>query len=96
MDTTNAARQMIAYQRQAFDNLQKIWDTAQTQTIDAIDRMLDQAVWMPPEGRRAIENWHQSMRDGRKGFGAYVDQSFDFYEKMLNPSPAPGTAPTAN
>ncbi len=95
MDTTDAARQMIAFQRQSYDNLQKVWDAAQTQTVEAAERMLDQALWMPPEGRRAIETWHQSMTEGRKRFRAYVDQSFDLYEKMFELNPVPSPAPAA-
>lgn len=95
MDAANTARQMIAFQRQSFDNLQKVWEVTQTQTVDAAERMLDQALWMPPECRRAIENWHQSMIEGHQRFSAYVNQSYDLCEKMIKPAPEPATAPAA-
>jgi hypothetical protein len=84
MDAMNVTQQMIAFQKQSFNNFQRIWDLAQSQTSGAVDRMMDQATWMPSEGRQALENWRALMKQERERFSAYVDQSFAIYEKMLD------------
>jgi hypothetical protein len=98
MDAKNITKQVIAFQKQSFDNLQSIWDFTQAQTTETIDKMLEQALWVPPASRQAIDNWRSSMAEGRKQMNAYVDQSFDLYEKMLtiNPVAAPASASAAD
>ena len=87
MEANHFTKQVIDFQKQSFDNLQSIWDFTQQQASETIDKMLDQALWVPPAGRQALENWRSSMAEGRKQFSAYVDQSFDMCEKMLNVNP---------
>ena len=94
MDAMNVTQQMIAFQKQAINNFQRIWDFTQAQTADNLDRMIDQAVWIPREGRQALENWRTLMNQERDRFSAYVDQSLAMYEKMLTPSPAAPPAKT--
>jgi hypothetical protein len=92
METANVTQQMITFQKQSFDNFQRIWEATQTQTDETIDRWMDQALWSPPECRQAIENWRQAMETMRNHVNAYVAQSFDICEKMFRigqPSVAP-------
>ena len=83
MDAMQVTKQMISFQKQTINNFQNAWDMAQTQTSNAMDKMIDQATWMPSEGRQALENWRSLMKQERERFTAYVDQSFSIYEKML-------------
>ncbi len=84
MDAMNVTRQMLAYQKQAVNNFQNMWDFAQTQTSTTVDRLMDQAEWVPQESRQALENWRTLMKQGRERFSAYADQCFVVYEKMLD------------
>ncbi len=84
MDAMNVTRQMLAYQKQAVNNFQNMWDFAQTQTSTTVDRLMDQTEWVPQEGRQTLENWRTLMKQERERFSAYVDQCFVVYEKMLD------------
>jgi len=84
MDAMNVTRQMFDFQKQAVNNFQNMWDLAQTQTSTTVDRLMDQAAWVPQEGRQALENWRMLMKQERERFSAYVDQCFVVYEKMLD------------
>jgi len=80
----NVTRQMLAFQKQTVNNFQSMWDLAQTQTSSTVDRLMDQAAWIPKESRQALENWRTLMKQERERFSAYVDQCFVVYEKMLD------------
>jgi hypothetical protein len=84
MDTMNVTQQMIAFQKQSIHGFQSIWDLAQAQTANAVDRMMDQATWIPRESRQAFDSWHTLMSQERERFSAYVDQCFAIYEKMMD------------
>ena len=84
MDAINVTRQMLDFQKQAVNNFQSMWDFAQTQTSTTVDRLMDQASWMPQESRQALENWRTLMKQERERFSADVDQCFVVYEKMLD------------
>ena len=94
MEPLNVTRQMLAYQKQAVDNFQNMWDVAQTQTSTAVDQLMDQAPWIPQESRKALENWRTLMKQERERFSAYVDQCFVVYEKMLDTPQAAAPAKT--
>ena len=83
MDAMNVTQRMIAFQRQSIHSFQSIWDLTQAQTSSTVDRAMDQTIWMPQEGRQALENWRTLMKQERERFNAYVDQGFAIYEKML-------------
>jgi len=84
MDAMNLTQQMIAFQKQSIYGFQSIWDLAQAQTSSSLDRVMDQATWIPKEGRQALENWRTLMDQERDRFSAYVDQCFATYQKMLD------------
>lgn len=84
MDAMKVTQQMIAFQKQSFNNFQSIWELTQTQTSSAAGRLMDQALPIPAEGRQALENWRTLMKQARERFSAYVDRSFAIYEKMLD------------
>lgn len=92
MEALNIARQMLAFQKQAVNNFQSMWDFAQTQTSATVDRLVEHAAWMPQENRQALENWRTLVKQERERFSVYVDQCFVVYEKMLD---APQAAPPA-
>jgi hypothetical protein len=83
MDAKQVTQQMISYQKQTFNSFQSAWEMAQTQTSSAMDKMMDQATWMPSQGRQALENWRSLMKAEQERFTAYVDRSFAIYEKMV-------------
>lgn len=84
MDAMSVTQQMIAFQKQSIRGFQSIWDLAQAQTANAVEQVMDQATWIPREGRQAFDSWRALMSQERERLGAYVDQCFAIYEKMLD------------
>ncbi len=94
MEFMKVTRQMLAFQKQSFDNFQSLWDLTQTQTSGAGGWLMDQAQWIPAEGRQAMEKWLTLMNQERERYTACVDRGFAMYEKMLNEPQAPTPAKT--
>ena len=84
MDAMKLTQQMLDFQKQSVHSFQSIWDLAQAQTTSILDQVMDQTTWMPKEGRQALENWRTLMNQERDRFGAYVDQCFATYQKLLD------------
>jgi hypothetical protein len=85
MNPQKITQQWIAFQKQSFENFQSIWQQTQTQTSSTVDRLLDQAIWVPQENRQMIENWRTLMNNERDRYTAFVDRGFTIYEEMLEP-----------
>jgi hypothetical protein len=91
MNPQKITQQWFAFQKQSFENLQSIWQLTQTQTSSTVDRLLDQAGWVPRENRQLLESWRALMIKERERLAAFVDRGFSIYEGMLESSP---TLPT--
>jgi hypothetical protein len=44
---------------------------------------IEQASWLPAEGRKAIENWVEAYKTGRDNYKSYVDDSYQKVEKYF-------------
>ena len=77
MEPTRFAKQMIDFQKSTFDNSFNAMVMLQEQAERVGKLMLDQATWLPDEGRKAIEEWMKSFQKGREEFKKTVDHSFN-------------------
>ena len=91
MDASKITKQMIDFQKMSFENWFKTVSLVQDQTVSAMDNMLDQASWLPEDGRNAIQNWMGAAQDERDRFKGYVDSGFVSLEKTFTDAP-PKTA----
>lgn len=85
MNPQKITQQWLDFQKQSFENFQSIWQLAQTHTSSTVDRMLDQAFWVPQENRQMLESWRTMMDKERERYAAFVDRGFTIYEEMLAP-----------
>lgn len=92
MNSQKISQQWLTFQKQSFENFQNMWQLAQTQTSDTLDRLLDQAIGVPKENRQLIESWRTLMKKENKRFAAFIDRGLSIYSNMLEPSTK--TAPT--
>ncbi len=71
------AKQMIDLQRATFDgmlnNALAFWD--QAEKVAGV--MMDQAVWVPEEGRRAFREWMGTNKRGCENFKNAIDDGFN-------------------
>lgn len=78
-------KQMIEFQKNAFDNSFKALSTFQDNSEKLVDVMVNQSPWVPEEGRKAFVEWLESYKKGRDEFKNLVDDNYkkveDFFEK---------------
>ena len=84
MNPQKITQQWFAFQKQSFENFQSIWQQTQKQTSSAVDRLLDQSVWIPQENRQIIENWRSLMKKEGERFAAFVDRGLQSMKNCWN------------
>ena len=84
MDSAKIAKQMIDFQKTTFDNTFSAMVMLQEQTERMASTLLDQATWMPEEGKKAINDWVSAYKKGREDFKKSVDDNFKKVEDFFN------------
>jgi gas vesicle protein len=83
MDQKQTFKQMIEFNRTTFNNAYNAMVLVQDQCEKAAYEVLDQATALPFEGRKAIENWSEAFKDGRKNLKQQMDNGFEQAEKLF-------------
>ncbi len=76
MDQKAMFKQMIDFQKNTFDNSFKAMSTLQEQGEKMVSMFLEQAPWLPPEGKKAVVEWIKAYNKGREDFKQAVDENF--------------------
>ena len=76
MDQKQIAKQMIEFNKAAFDNTLTAMITMQDQTEKIVLRFLEKAPWFPEEGKKAINDWINTYKKGREDFKISADESY--------------------
>ena len=84
MDPAIIAKQMIDFQKTMFDNTFNAMVLVQEQTERMATTLLDQATWMPAEGKNAISGWVDAFKKGREDFKKGVDENFKRVEDFFS------------
>jgi len=84
MEPVRITKQMIDFQKSTFDNSFNAMVMLQDQTEKLARTFLEQANWLPEEGRKAIDEWIGTYKKGREDFKKVVNDSYqkvmDFFE----------------
>ena len=83
MDPVQIAKQMIDFQKTTFDNTFSAMVMLQEQTERMANTLLEQATWMPAEGKKAINDWVKAYKKGREDFKKTVDENFKKVENFF-------------
>jgi hypothetical protein len=83
MEPVKIAKQMIEFQKATFDNSFSAMGMVQDQAERMISMGLEQAAWLPEEGRKAIDAWVKSYKKGREDFKKIVDENFGKVEQFF-------------
>jgi hypothetical protein len=83
MDAAKMTKQMIDFQKTTFDNTFNAMVMLQDQAERMANTLLEQATWLPEEGRKAIRDWVAAYKNGREEFKTNVDQSFKKVEEFF-------------
>ena len=84
MDNKQILNQMIKFNKTIFDNAFKAMQMAQGQGENMITSLLDQASWLPEEGKKTITDWVSSYKKGSETFKATVDDQYKKVEDFLS------------
>lgn len=83
MDQKQMFKQVIEFNQTTFNNAYNAMVLLQDQFEKAASAALDQASGLPAEGRKAIENWSEAFKEGRKNFKQQMDNGFEQAEKLF-------------
>ncbi len=83
MEPVKIAKQMVEFQKATFDNTFKAMGMVQDQGERMLSMSLNQATWLPEEGKKAIDGWVKSYKKGREDFKKIVDENFGRVEAFF-------------
>ncbi len=76
MDPMKLTRQMIDFNKTTFDNSFNTMVVLQDQSEKMVNAFMEQATWLPEEGKKAMKEWLASYKKGREDFKKIADDSF--------------------
>lgn len=86
MDQKQIARQMIQFNKTAFDNSFNAMTMVYEQNEKMVGAFLDQAAWLPEEGKKAISDWMNAYKKGCEDFKKMVDENYQKVEDFFSAS----------
>jgi hypothetical protein len=81
MDPNQMLKQMLDFNKTAFDNTFNAMLTIQEQNEKMFNTFMDQATWMPDEGKKLIFEWINAYKKGCEDFKKAAD---DNYKKVVD------------
>ncbi len=85
MDPKQMTKQMIDFNKTAFDNTFNAMTVLQDQTEKMVSMYMEQAPWFPEEGKKLINEWVRAYKKGREDFKGIVDVNYkkveDYFAK---------------
>jgi polyhydroxyalkanoate synthesis regulator phasin len=83
MDQTQLFKQMIEFQKATFDNSFNAMVTMQEQAEKMATTFLEQATWLPEEGKKVVTDWIKAYKKGYEDFKKAVDENFKRVEEFF-------------
>jgi polyhydroxyalkanoate synthesis regulator phasin len=83
MDQKQIFRQMVDFNKGAFNNAFNAMVMVQDQNETLANTMLNQATWMPEEGKKAVREWVDTFKKGREEYKKTVEEAFKKVEAFL-------------
>ena len=83
MKTNIFNKQIIEFNKTAFDNTFKAMVMLQDQMEAMAAMAIEQSTGIPDEGKKAIEEWVKNYKKGREEFKRAVDEGFRMLESVL-------------
>ena len=84
IDQKQIAKQMIQFNKAAFDNSFKAMSMVYEQNEKMVGTFLDQAAWLPGEGKKAISEWMNAYKKGCDDFKSKVDGQYGKVEEFFS------------
>jgi hypothetical protein len=84
MENKIIARQLIEFQKATFDNTFNSLVVLQEQAETMVTAFLEQATWLPAEGKEAVKNWVNIYKKGRIDFKEAADKNYAKVEEYFS------------
>ena len=84
MENKELVKQMVDLHKTSFDNGFNMLITLQDQMEKMVNSFVDQAPWLPAEGKKAIANLVTTYKKGREDFKKLVDDGYKKVEETLS------------
>lgn len=89
MDQGKMLKQALGVYKTTFDSTFTAISTIQDQTEKMMNIFLENATWLPEEGKKAIVDWGKAYKKGRDDYKTTVEESYkkveDFFAGMDKP-----------
>ena len=76
MEAVRIAKQMIDFQKTAFDTTFNAVVMFQDQTEKMAGKLLNEVTCIPAEGKKAIDDWAKAYKLGRENLKKSMDENF--------------------
>jgi hypothetical protein len=86
MDQKFIAKQMIQFNKTAMDNSFKAMTMVYEQNEKIAGVFLEQATWLPEEGKKAIKDWMTTYKSGCENFKSLVEDSYAKVDSFFSDS----------
>ena len=83
MEPNVLLKQMLEFNKTAFDNSFNAMLTIQEQNAKMIDTFVEQATWMPEEGKKLIRDWVKAYKKGCQDFKKTADENYKKVEEFF-------------
>jgi uncharacterized protein Yka (UPF0111/DUF47 family) len=83
MEQKQMLKQMVEFNQTAFNNTFNAMTLLQDQFKHVTKTVLEQATWLPAEGRQAIENCTETYKSACQTFKQQIDDNFKQVEKFF-------------
>jgi polyhydroxyalkanoate synthesis regulator phasin len=86
MDPQKMTKQMLDFYKTTFENSFNAMVMLQEQTEKVVNTFVDQATWLPDEGKGILNEWVKTFKKAREDFKKSVDEGFkkvaDYFEEI--------------
>jgi gas vesicle protein len=76
MDQKQIFKQMLDFNKSSFTNAFNAMVMVQDQTETMSNSLLEQATWLPAEGKKAIQDWIEACKKGREEYKKLVEEAY--------------------
>ena len=83
MEPKQIAKEMIDFNKAAFDNSFEAMTVLQDQTEKMVKALMEQTAFFPADGKKLITDWISTYKKGRDEFKNSADESFKKVERFF-------------
>ncbi len=83
MDQKQMLKQIIIFNKNAFDTGFNVMTMMQDQTERMMGLLMDQSPWISGDARKIMSEWAVAYKKGRSDFKSGVDESFKRFETFF-------------